>query len=50
MVKGGIVQWLEQWNHTPHAVGSNPSSVFMRYSFFVLVAQLDRVSYYGYDG
>ena len=26
--KGGIVQWLEQWNHTPHVVGSTPSSVF----------------------
>lgn len=25
--QGGIVQWLEQWNHNPYVVGSNPPSV-----------------------
>ena len=32
--EGGIVQWLEQWNHTPHVVGSNPSSVLIALLFF----------------
>ena len=27
--EGGIVQWLEHWNHNPNAVGSNPSSALL---------------------
>ena len=25
--QGGIVQWLEQWNHNPYVVGSTPAPV-----------------------
>ena len=29
MQQGGIVQWLEQWNHNPYVVGSTPTPVYM---------------------